>query len=85
MSKHTQRLCVGGAWVAHWMRQAADRFDVLGIHRDAGVDHSVHSSEIAIEIRREYFHGGVGIDCADRTHAGSKMRGAAVGQVVTIH
>ena len=84
VGEHRERLVVGRARIAHRMRQAAHRFDVLREHVQAAVDDRLDVAQHALEIRRQRLDRGVGIESLDLADAGGEMRRAAVGQVVAI-
>ena len=85
MREHVERLAVTRARVAHRVREALDRLDVLREDLDSGIHDGLDVGKHALEVRRQRFDRGRGIRRLDRAHAGREMRGAAVRQVVAIH
>ena len=84
MGEHLQRLLVTGARIAHRMREAPHRLDVLREHFEAAVDDGFDVCKHALEIRRQRFDCGCGIQLLDLAYARSEVTRAAVGKIVAI-
>ncbi len=83
--QHVQSLRIAGARVAHGMREAAHRLEVLREHVDPAIDHGLDVRAHALEIRCQRLDGGRGIALFDGADGRGVVGRAAVRKIVAVH
>ena len=84
MSQDFQCLLVGCSWVAHWMSQPPDGFDVLCKDFNARIYHCFNVRQHSEKIGGERFNCRFRVLLLDLAHAGGVLPCPAVGQVIPI-
>ena len=82
--QHVQGLRVTGARVSHRMGQSLDRFQILRVRDQPGIEHRGHRIEVAGKVRGQRFHRGLRRALVNGLDAGRVVRCAAIGQIVAI-
>src|SRR5690606_26423095 len=73
MRQHIERLLVAGSGIAHGMREATHRLNVLRKDIDAAIDHDFDMRMITLEVRGQRFHRRLRTKPLDLAHAGCEM------------